>query len=317
MKQETCLKFSKLLIVLLLAFALVACGDESTPTPAAPSGGLLPFPTPASNRQIGYASETVAVVNGLEITTKDFNQSLDQIRVTSEEQAGGTIDWDKDENKARLKEIREQVLEGLINFTVISQEAAREGVTVTDAEISQQIEEFKKQIGGEKSYSIWLSRRFINDTDYRRIVAQGLLFGKMEDKHSPVEDKGEQVKVRHILLATEREAKDIYQKVLQGADFAAMARQFSLDSVSAQKGGELDWIFRDSTETPFQKSAFALKAGDISGPIKTDLGWHIIQSVAKEVRPLPFDLVAQRKTDSFTTYVKTLRDKAKIEKFLK
>jgi foldase protein PrsA len=164
---------------------------------------------------------------------------------------------------------------------------------------------------------VWLARRFMSDADYHRTVEQGLLFGKMMEKHSAVEEKGEQVKARHILVSTEQEAKDLYNKLRQGTDFVALARQFSLDTASAPNGGDLDWVFRGQTDENFEKALFALKPGEFSGPIKSELGWHLLKSEAKEVRQLPIDLIQQRKQEAFSNYIKDLRDKAKIEILLK
>jgi len=297
---------------------LVACGDEKATTNLPqPTSGPVVSPTPLVNQRIGYATGPVARVGGEEISTNDFNQALDQTRVTTEEQAGGFIDWKTEANKTQLKDLQQQVLQGLINYNLIAQQARKEGVTVSAEEVATQFEDFKKQVGGDAGYRSWLNKRFLNDADNRRIIQQGLVFSKMEERHATAEDKAEQVKARHILLATEGEAKDMFRKLQQGGNFAALAQQFSLDATSAKKGGELDWVFVGQTEQPFEKALFTLKPGDISGPIKTSLGWHIIQVEAREVRPLPFDLVEQRKAAAFSDYIKTLRDKTTIEILLK
>lgn len=308
----------KLLSLIILLLLLTACGDEAAATPQiTPSGGgLLPFPTPSSNPRIGYATGAVAKVNGTEISANEFNQALDQTRVTSEEQNGGTIDWNTETNKTRLKELRDQVLQGLINYAVIESEARKENVTVSAQDVTNQLENFKQQIGGEDTYKIWLSRRFMSDTDNRRALEQGLLFSKMLEQHATVQDKEEQVKVRHILLGTEKEAKDIFVRLQQGADFAALATQFSLDVASAKKGGDLDWVFKGQTEPSFEQAAFSLKIGTFSGPIKTSLGWHIIKVEGREVRQLPLDLLEQRRQEAFSAYIKTLRDHATVEVLL-
>ena len=99
--------------------------------------------------------------------------------------------------------------------------------------------------------------------------------------------------------------------------FVALAKQFSLDFESGKNGGDLGWVFRGQTDTTFENVAFTLAPNQYSGPVKTDKGYHLIQSLGKEVRPLPVDLVQQRKSEAFANYIKSLRDKAKIEKLLK
>jgi parvulin-like peptidyl-prolyl isomerase len=295
---------------------LVACGDEATPIASSPAA-IVSLPTPSVNSKLGYATvNPVAKVDGVPIGADDFNHAVDEARATYEEQAGGGVDWTTAENKEFLKNIQIESLEGLINYQVVAAAAAKENVTASPDEINASLEDFKKQLGGPENFKVWLARRFLTEDDYKKRLAQVAIFDKMSDRHSQVEDKGEQVHVRHILVKTEDEARQLYQRLQQGADFAALAKQFSLDTATAEKGGDLDWVFRGQTDPAFEAAAFALLPNQISGPVKTDKGYHLIQLLAKEVRPLPFDLVQQRKEDAFGNYIKSLRDKAKIEKFL-
>ncbi|CAM5781044.1 peptidylprolyl isomerase [Ottowia pentelensis] len=102
------------------------------------------------------------------------------------------------------------------------------------------------------------------------------------------EQKEEQVKVRHILLpvaadgsddaAVKAKAEALLAQLRGGADFAALAREYSSDKGSASRGGELDWFARGRMAPAFEAAAFALKKpGDLSAPVKTQFGWHIIE----------------------------------------
>jgi foldase protein PrsA len=280
---------------------------------------ILPSPINSVNKRLGYAETNgpVARVDGVEISEADFNQSLDEARATTEEQAGGSFDWTTPQSQELLKNLRLQTLEGLINYQVVAAQAAKETITASPQEVTARLEDFKKQLGSPESYKNWLARRFETEEDQKKRLAQVIIFEQMSEKHSQVEEKGEQVHARHILVKTEVEARQLYQRVQQGQDFAALATQFSLDFQSAAKGGDLDWIFRGQTDPAFENVAFALAPNQVSGPVKTDKGYHLIQSLGKEVRPLPVDLVQQRKSEAFSNYIKSLRDKAKIEKLLK
>jgi parvulin-like peptidyl-prolyl isomerase len=261
----------------------------------------------------------VAIVDGVEINAAEFNHALDTARVSYEEEEGNPVDWSTPDNQKTLQSMREDVLEGLINYQVVAEQAQKENITATPDEIQARLDDFKQQLGGPDAYQSWISRRFLADEDQRKAITQLIIFEKMEDRHSQVEDKAEQVHLRHIQLQTEAEAKQIYDKLRAGADFAALARQFSLDITTASRGGDLDFIFPGQTAQygpDFERVAFSLKTNEISGPVKTPIGYHILQSLGKEVRPLPFDLVQQRKEEAFEGYIKTLRDKAKIEKKL-
>lgn len=90
-------------------------------------------------------------------------------------------------------------------------------------------------------------------------------------------DTSERVHVRHILLKSEDDAK-LAEKVLKGgADFAQTAKSLSIDEGTAAKGGDLGWVARGKMLKPFEDVAFALKPGEISVPVKTQFGWHIIK----------------------------------------
>jgi parvulin-like peptidyl-prolyl isomerase len=328
-----------LFIASLLLVLVAACGDmplvlltptpnpnqtnspNQTTSPALPTAtaGVLPGPANVSNKRLGYAelNGPVAKVDGAEITEAEFNHSMDEARATYEEQAGGTMDWTTLQNQDLLKNLRVQTLEGLINFQVVAAQAATENITASPQEVNTRLEDFKKQLGSPENYKNWLARRFATEEDQKKRLAQVIIFEQMSGRHSQVEEKGEQVHVRHILVKTEVEARQMFQRVQQGQDFEALAKQFSLDFGSASKGGDLAWIFRGQTDAAFENAAFALAPNQVSGPVKTDKGYHLIQSLGKEVRPLPLDLIQQRKSEAFSNYIKSLRDKAKIEKLLK
>jgi parvulin-like peptidyl-prolyl isomerase len=86
-----------------------------------------------------------------------------------------------------------------------------------------------------------------------------------------------QVKARHILVSTEDLARELYDRATGGADFAQLARTNSIDQTTAPTGGELGWFTKDQMVAPFADAAFSLKPGEISQPVQTEFGWHIIQ----------------------------------------
>ncbi|MBI3684101.1 MAG: peptidylprolyl isomerase [Acidobacteria bacterium] len=111
----------------------------------------------------------------------------------------------------------------------------------------------------------------------------------------------ERVKVRHILVKTmekskeeeeklNKKAEDLLKQIRGGADFAGLAKKNSDDTVSAAKGGDLDWVARGQTVKAFEDAAFSLKPKQISDLVKTEFGYHIIQTMEKEeARLKPFE----------------------------
>jgi peptidyl-prolyl cis-trans isomerase C len=131
---------------------------------------------------------------------------------------------------------------------------------------------------------------------------------------------GEQeVRARHILVETEDEAKAILVELKKGTDFAELAKQKSKDP-GAVEGGDLGYFTKDQMVPEFSEAAFGLDPGQLSDPVKSAFGWHIIKSEDKRNRPVPpFDQVK----DQIQTYVMRkaqadvigkLREGAKIER---
>lgn len=84
-----------------------------------------------------------------------------------------------------------------------------------------------------------------------------------------------QVNAAHILVKTEKEAKELKEEILMGKNFAEVAKKRST-CPSGKKGGDLGWFGRGSMVAPFETAAFNGKKGDLVGPVKTDFGWHLI-----------------------------------------
>ncbi len=96
----------------------------------------------------------------------------------------------------------------------------------------------------------------------------------------------QEVHARHILVATEGEAKDIEAQLKSGADFATLAKQKSKDPGAAE-GGDLGYFTKDQMVPEFAEAAFKLDKGQISDPVKTQFGWHIIKVEDKRIKPTP------------------------------
>jgi peptidyl-prolyl cis-trans isomerase C len=129
----------------------------------------------------------------------------------------------------------------------------------------------------------------------------------------------EEVHARHILVPTEDEAKAIEAELKKGADFAALAKEKSKDPGAAE-GGDLGYFTKDQMVPEFSEAAFKLDKGQISDPVHTQFGWHIIQVEDKRIKPTPtFDQVKPQ-LENFVAHkaqaelVENLRKTATIER---
>jgi peptidyl-prolyl cis-trans isomerase C len=128
-----------------------------------------------------------------------------------------------------------------------------------------------------------------------------------------------ELRARHILVATEDEAKAATAELKKGADFAELAKQKSKDSSAAQ-GGDLDYFTKDQMVPEFAEAAFKLEKGQVSEPIKTQFGWHIIKVEDKRDREMPpFDKVKEQIETylvrrSQAELITKLREGAKIDR---
>ncbi|HZS63764.1 MAG TPA: peptidylprolyl isomerase [Xanthobacteraceae bacterium] len=130
----------------------------------------------------------------------------------------------------------------------------------------------------------------------------------------------EEVHARHILVPTEQEAKAIRSELDKGADFAELAKQKSKDPGTAIQGGDVGYFTKDLMVPEFSEAAFKLQKGQISAPVKTTFGWHIIKVEDRRMKQVPgFDqvrgeianiLAAKARQD----YVAKLHETAKLER---
>lgn len=97
----------------------------------------------------------------------------------------------------------------------------------------------------------------------------------------------EEVRARHILVEKEEEARAALERVRKGEDFAKVATELSRDPGSKPQGGDLGYFTQDRMVAPFAEAAFKLKSGEVSEPVQTQFGWHIIKVEDKRTRPLP------------------------------
>ncbi len=144
----------------------------------------------------------------------------------------------------------------------------------------------------------------INENTIRYLVKISVIRQEVRDVvTADVERTQEQVWVRHILVEDEETALAITGKLANGEDFAALAAEYSTDESNKDSGGDLGWFARGRMVPAFDEAAFALNLGEISDPVQTDFGWHILESLGKDdlvLDPASYD---QLKNEVFTDWL--------------
>lgn len=123
----------------------------------------------------------------------------------------------------------------------------------------------------------------------------------------------EQVWARHILVKTEDEAKAVLARLEAGEDFAKICAEVSLDTGSKETGGDLGWFSKGAMVKPFEDAAFALETGEYSQPVESNFGFHIIQVIGHENKPITETEFDTLKEKFFTDFLSQLKESATID----
>ncbi|MEO8356512.1 MAG: peptidylprolyl isomerase [Chloroflexota bacterium] len=153
----------------------------------------------------------------------------------------------------------------------------------------------------------------ISEKTLRSVYEVQILRTKLQDEMSKDLPQTEvQVLARHVLVEDEATAKTVTELLKQGVDFAKVAADFSKDTSSAARGGELGWTPVSSFVTEFADAVSTLKIGEISEPVKTEFGYHVIEVIAREELPLTASQFEQKKQTVFNEWLTSTREAAAI-----
>jgi peptidyl-prolyl cis-trans isomerase C len=248
----------------------------------------------------GPESPILAKVNGKEITTQDFLKELNRMP-----------EWAKE--RFKTEEGKKRFLDELIKKELIYQDAKRNGLQ-REKEFKERVKEFEKMT---------LVRMALDREVDGKVKISPEEVREFYDKNPQDFIIGREVRARHILLETEEEAIEIYKRIKKGEDFPRLAREFSKDKSTAKKGGDLGYFRRGEMVPEFERVAFSLKKGEVSRPVRTRFGYHIIKVLdIKKGRQGKFEevmgaisrrLMLEKQKNLFDSYIERLMKEAKIE----
>jgi parvulin-like peptidyl-prolyl isomerase len=257
-----------------LALLAAACGGTSTAT---------------------LSSDDVAVVGDHQVSKQDFQQLMARAKKSYDQQKrpfpkAGTTEYEQ---------LKGQAITFLVQQAEVDEQAKKLGVDVSDEKVDKEIARYKKQFygGSDARYEKAVKQQGLTDEQAREAIRQQLisqaLFKKVTgdvkasdsdikayyDTHKTQYVQPESRDVRHILVTKKALADNLYQQLKGGANFAKLAKQYSKDPGSAANGGKLT-VSKGQTVPQFDKAAFSLKTGQISQPVHTQYGYHIIQALS-------------------------------------
>lgn len=213
-------------------------------------------------------SKVVAKVDGVAITEKDVS--------LAEAEIGQQL-------ASLPQEARRRVLvEFLIENELLAKKGQAEDVASTEA-YTDRLAYWKRRSLREAYFEKIQSE--ISEADLRQFY----------DENLKEAGGGEEVRASHILVENEDKAKGIYEQLVHDGDFAELAKKNSIDPGSRDQGGDLGYFGRGMMVPAFDEAAFALKQDEISEPVKSQFGWHIIKVVDRRQKAAPpFEQVKER-----------------------
>ncbi|GAA6141066.1 peptidylprolyl isomerase [Hydrogenophaga sp. 5NK40-0174] len=239
------------------------------------------------------AAQNIAIVNGKPVPTS----RLDAL-VAHFEKTRGPVD----------DNAREALKQEAILREVFMQEAERRGVAKT-AEYAQQMELARQGIMIQAMFENYKKTNPVTDEEV-----------KAEYDKFVEANAGKEYRARHILVPTEKEAKDLIAQIKKGAKFEALAKSKSKDPGSGANGGDLDWASASSYVTEFSEAMVKLDKGQMTEePVKSQFGWHIIRvDDVREAQMPSFDevkptIAEQMGKQKLMAFQRELEEKAKVE----
>jgi foldase protein PrsA len=229
----------------------------------------------------------------------------------------------------------------LITKNIIDQEVKKEKVSVKQEEIDEELQKLIESYGGQEAFdqqlaSSGLTQELLEEDIKTNVQIEKLLESEIKitdeemktsfDENKDTFAQEEQVQASHILVEDEAKAKEVKSKLDAGEDFAELAKEYSTDTGSAESGGDLGLFGKGAMVAEFEDKAFSMKVDEISDPVKSEFGYHIIKVTDKkeakeanfedskdEIKDLLFD---EKVGTEYTTWLEEKKEEYKIKNYL-
>lgn len=279
-------------ITLLIILGLVSCGGgalaQQTPEPT-----LEPTPT-----ELPMAAR----VNGEGVLLSEYEAEMQRYKAAMD-QLGQTYD---------AAAASQEVVDELVNQTLLAQVAAAQGYSKDDAALQTELDSLIQAAGGTEVFQAWLAANYYNEENFRYTLKRNMAASWMKDKISAdVPTSTEQVHARQILVSSQGEAEAL-QRQLQAGTITFETLAFQYDELT---GGELGWFPRGYLLVKeVEDAAFSMEAGSFSGVISSSYGYHLIEVIEKDpAHVLSPDALLFLQHQTFNTWLEQQRAQSTIE----
>jgi foldase protein PrsA len=240
-------------------------------------------------------------------------------------------------NKLESTPQAKSILNQMVQSALVEQYAKDQNLQVADGDVRKKEEEIKTRYPAGQFDTI-LKQQNLTEADVKRILRQQLIVEKgvgkdiriskadiasYLDKNHTLLDKAAQVRARHILVADEKTAAEVEAKLKAGAKFEDLAKQYSTDPSSKDKGGELGFFSKGQMVPTFEGAAFSQPIGVVGSPVKSPFGYHVIEveekkpatvaTLANASDQIKETLTHQQEQTLIPQFLQGLRGKASIQ----
>ena len=287
-----------------------------------------------------YHGDWVVQVNGYKVAENDLE--LETARLQEELKMYYDIDFQDEQGKALKGQMQQQALNQLMDRALLYQAAKKSGIRVDKEEIENQLMMAQLQAGGHENFQNVLKEQGMTEAMLRGMLEESMMIQELLDQVTSdvVVEEGdirqtyqelkellvlpERASVGHILVDTEKDARDIIVELKEGADFKELAVKKSNDPSVEKNKGILDDISKDSpVAEEFKEEAFRLSPGEFSQePVKTEYGYHVLwnfekkdagQASYEDVKDLLHqELLSEKKQEKIMHYLESLRGAGRI-----
>ena len=273
----------------------------------------------------------VAQVDGDGVTQEEFDSDYEVFKRIYEKQLGeDALSQVGPEGQTLGETLKNNIIEKLIMEKLITKETKNMNIVVTDEEVNEQLDQYIAIMEGQEKFEEFLQANDISEDFFKENLRKELLVNKHREdfiKDADIAEKDAKayfeankedlviVKASHILVSSEEEGKKIVERLKQGEEFATLALTESMDTVSAAQGGNLGYFTKGNMIAEFENVAFALKEGETSELIQTEVGYHIIYLEERKdtFEDLKSEIINVLKEEIYLDKIQELRDKSKVK----